>query len=32
MSDGLSTETHDDGLYLTEPFVHDESILSLQYF
>ena len=32
MSDGLSTETHDDCLDITEPFVYDESIQSLQYF
>ena len=32
MSDGLSTETHDDRLDITEPFVYDESIQSLQYF
>ena len=32
MSDGLSTETHDDCLDITEPFLYDESILSLQYF
>ena len=31
MSDGLSTETHDDCLDITEPFVYDESIQSLQY-
>ena len=32
MSDGLSTETHDDCLDITELFVYDESIQSLQYF
>ena len=32
MRDGLSTETHDDCLDITEPFVYDESIQSLQYF
>ena len=26
------TETHDDCLDITEPFVYDESIQSLQYF
>ena len=32
MSDGLSTETHDECLDIAEPFVYDESIQSLQYF
>ena len=32
MTDGLSTETHDDCFDITEPFVCDESIQSLQYF
>ena len=32
MSDGLSTETHDECLDIAEPFVFDESIQSLQYF
>ena len=32
MSDGLSTETHDDCPDIKGPFVHDESIQSLQYF
>ena len=32
MSDGLSTETHEDCLDITEPFVYDESIQLLQYF
>ena len=32
MSDRLSTETHDDCLYLNEPYIYDESIQSLQYF
>ena len=32
MSDGLSTETHDDCLDINEPYVYDESIQSLQYF
>ena len=32
MSYGLSTETNDDCLDITEPFVYDESIQSLQYF
>ena len=32
MSEGLLTETHDDCLDITEPFVYDESIQSLQYF
>ena len=32
MSDGLSTETHDDCLDIYEPYIYDESIQSLQYF
>ena len=32
MSYGLSTGTHDDCLDITESFVYDESIQSLQYF
>ena len=32
MSDGLSTETHDDCLDINEPYIYDESIQSLQYF
>ena len=32
MSDGLSTETHDDCLDINERYIYDESIQSLQYF
>ena len=32
MSDELSTKTHDDCPDITELFVYDESIQSLQYF
>ena len=32
MTDGLSTETHDDCLDINEPYIYDESIQSLQYF
>ena len=32
MSDGLSTESHDECLDMNEPYVYDESIQSLQYF
>ena len=32
MSDGLSTESHDECLDINEPYVYDESIQSLQYF
>ena len=32
MSDGLSTETHDDCLDINEPYIYDESIQLLQYF
>ena len=32
MSDGLSTESHDECLDINEPYIYDESIQSLQYF
>ena len=32
MSDGLSTETHDDCLDMNGPYIYDKTIQSLQYF